>query len=309
MNSRTHRAVPSVLFGWLFTAACGARVDPFGGEPGSGGTTSETPGGSAGSGAASSGAGGGTAGGTGVPKYEGRLGIAFATSPTRVQIVSRFDGPDGHHEGRCVGVEGDCACRYSLVGGCVIDRCVAGAPLAPSPGPIVVKNLTTGVTRAAEPEREGANQSVTILDGFAAKVGDRFEISTLGADVPPFSVTLTAVEGLSLIEPDPVATRWVEIDRGQPLRVRWLPGPGRGRSLISTPSPSGGSTTINCELDDEDGDQALPTSVLGLLSPVAQERLYFTAEQSAQIVAGDWRVRVSVTDFDANLNWVWASVR
>jgi hypothetical protein len=262
------------------------------GDAGGGGSAGAAGGGGSAGTAGSSGS-GGTGGG---PARTGRVTVALTAG---LSLVAWFDGDDGHLEPACDLSGGDCVCRYTREGACIVDACSRGSltTAAPTAGRVVVENLRTQLSREIAPDTNGqyGPAAMAALSGFDVAVGDRLKISAIGKEVPAFETTLTLSDRIQVLEPD--LTRTLELTRTEPLLVRWAAGPAQVRAdIVATDADAGAPVSALCNLIGATRRAEIPASALTPLPADPAARTRFYGMDSADVVAGDWSVRVSLVN-------------
>jgi hypothetical protein len=119
-----------------------------------------------------------------------------------------------------------------------------------------------------------------------------------GDVVPAFSATVAAPPAFEL---SAAALADLDVlDRDRDLVVDWQPGPGTARVHlgVDTGRPDDDVTEqIQCDVPFSSGRLVVAAEALAVLEPGLELHLTVAARSSTEVIAGDWRVDVAISDF------------
>lgn len=182
------------------------------------------------------------------------------------------------------------ACTLQEVGPCTVYTCTTTTPMAVyhSAGTVSVTGIKQAVTLTPQPDNiymPFSSQQATLFDG-----GETITINGSGAEVPAFTVSVTAPTRPTITSPAKPATTSgsITVNRAQDLAVTWSGG-GAGTVYIYVGGPTGSNTSMSCGYAASAGSAMVPSAALTKLA-AGMGSFSASAVSNKTVDKGDWRI-------------------
>jgi hypothetical protein len=187
--------------------------------------------------------------------------------------------------------EGDCVSYVCApdAGSTVDPECPRSErPTTPNAGTISISGARIPAGTTLTPRADGIYRSFTKQGLKAWSGGETLSISADGADVPPFTGTVTApAPNVALTSPATSSIQKADIDRSKPLPVAWS-GAGAG-TLTLIASARGGLSYVECQFDASKGKGQMPAKLLAKL-PAGDAGFGGWISTTEQVKAGSYSI-------------------
>jgi hypothetical protein len=193
-----------------------------------------------------------------------------------------------------------CGCQEYQMNGCRIRSCGTGPHCSREPPPPAPRSFGAGTLTVARPAGSplalsppagGAYAPVRAVGKLGA-AGALVTVDGAGGIVPSFHAAAPIPEPFELAEPS--------VSRGQPIRLRWKPGPtGQVEAAVTSlfkPDMSWTETTATCVAPATVGELALPSPPF----PINQVSLRVRRLGTAVVAAGAFNVTVEAVVSDVS---------
>jgi hypothetical protein len=209
---------------------------------------------------------------------------------------------ESHVEGGSTIRRGSALARFDVNEGCtesVIDEactlfeCLPHEPKNVSAGPITVTGAAVPITLTPQPKPD--NRYTGMSSSQPLYVGDEtLAISSRGAEVPAFALTLTAPSQPTITVPSPAesSTR-ILVTSAAPFHVEWTTPTIAGEVYIQVADQV---RSVRCGYASNDKRADIPVSTLAVISTFASYRMSGGTEGMTE--AGDWNI-VATAEFEA----------